>query len=118
MKRNILERFNAFWGLLFLALLVALVLSQSNPYKEALSRDNGFFLYAGSQILKGKIPYIDFWDSKGPIIFYINALGLLVGKGSRWGVWLLEFVFLFVESAVFFRVVKKNGGMERRYFQA
>ncbi|MCC6581934.1 MAG: hypothetical protein IT440_16005, partial [Phycisphaeraceae bacterium] len=80
---------------IFLLLLTALVLDLANPFFDAPARDGGFFLYAGSQILDGKIPYQDFWDSKGPGIFYINALGLLLGGGSRWGVWFVEFICLF-----------------------
>ena len=116
--RNLDKETSNILSLLFLASLVGLVLSQSNPYLNALSRDNGFFLYTGTQILKGKLPYIDFWDSKGPIIFYINALGLFIGKGSRWGVWLLEFLFLFIESAVFFKVVQKKWGHAAALFSS
>jgi hypothetical protein len=96
--------------LVFFAILIGLVMIQANPYTKSPGRDNGFFLYSGSQILKGKLPYIDFWDSKGPGIFYINALGLLIGKGSRWGVWLLEAIFLFVETVFFFKVTRKKWG--------
>jgi hypothetical protein len=79
----------------FLFLLTALVLDLANPLFDRPPRDGGFFLYAGGQILDGKIPYQDFWDSKGPGIFYINAVGLFLGNGSRWGVWLVEFIFIF-----------------------
>ena len=81
---------------LFLLLLTAFVLNLANPLFDKPSRDGGFFLYAGSQILKGKIPYLDFWDNKGPAIFYINSLGLWLGGGSRWGVWAVEFLCIFV----------------------
>jgi hypothetical protein len=53
-------------------------------------RDAGLFLYTGQQILHGAIPYRDFWDNKGPAVFYLNALGLLLGGGSDWGVWGLQ----------------------------
>lgn len=87
------RRSNNFLIIVFLAFMVGFVLAESNPYLTGTGRDNGFFLYSGSQILKGKLPYLDFWDSKGPLIFYINALGLFIGKGTRWGVWLLEYFF-------------------------
>ncbi|HNB42164.1 MAG TPA: hypothetical protein PLG52_11735, partial [Anaerolineales bacterium] len=77
---------------IFLLLLTAFVLDLVNPSFDVPARDGGFFLYAGQQILNGKIPYQDFWDSKGPGIFYVNAFGLLLGGGSRWGVWAVEFI--------------------------
>jgi hypothetical protein len=77
------------WG----ALLVSGILL--NPLFSYPGRDAGIFMYVGSLILKGKIPYLDVWENKGPLVFYINALGLALGDGSRWGIWLMEFLFLF-----------------------
>ncbi|MBM4426333.1 MAG: hypothetical protein FJ031_03745 [Chloroflexi bacterium] len=76
------------WG----GLLVAGILL--NPLFSYPGRDTGIFMYVGSLILKGKIPYLDVWENKGPLVFYINALGLSLGDGSRWGIWLMEFLFL------------------------
>ena len=84
--------------LIVLVLFVALILVHINPLDYLPNRDSGSFLYAGDQILQGKLPYLDFWDSKGPGIFYINALGLWLGKNTRWGIWFLEFLFLTTSS--------------------
>lgn len=91
-------------------LLAALILDLGNPLFDKPARDGGFFLYAGSQILSGKIPYLDFWDSKGPAIFYVNALGLAWGQGSRWGVWGLEFVFTFAWLFILYKIALKKWG--------
>ena len=95
---------------LFLILLTAGVLNLANPLFDKPSRDGGFFLYAGSQILNGKIPYLDFWDSKGPAIFYINALGLWLGGGSRWGVWAVEFICILGTFLILYRAISKRWG--------
>ncbi|NWF62945.1 MAG: glycosyltransferase family 39 protein, partial [Chloroflexi bacterium] len=87
-----------------------------NPAFDVPARDGGFFLYAGQQILNGKIPYQDFWDSKGPGIFYVNALGLLLGGGSRWGVWAVEFVFLFGMFIFLYRSVSQRWGVGAALF--
>lgn len=72
-----------------------LVLLPSSPINMPLTyRDSGMFLYAGWQILEGKIPYRDVWDLKPPVIFYLNAAGLAIANNSRWGVWLIETAFL------------------------
>ena len=77
-------------------LLVLIILASANPSLYYPGRDSGIFLYIGKSILDGNLPYLDTWENKGPLIFYINALGLLIGGGGRWGVWLVEFVFLFI----------------------
>ena len=100
----------------FIFALSLLTLDLANPLFDKPSRDGGFFLYAGQQILDGKIPYIDFWDSKGPAIFYINALGLWLGSGSRWGVWFVEFIFTFATFLILYRVLSKRWGASAAFF--
>lgn len=95
---------------IFLFLLTAFVLDLANPLFDKPSRDGGFFLYAGQQILDGKIPYKEVWDNKGPAIFYINALGLWLGNGSRWGGWIIEFICIFGMLVVMYRAIKKHWG--------
>lgn len=85
---------------LLLALAVLGVLRQANPLYNFPSLDNGYYLYIGQQIVAGKTPYVDVWESKPPGIFYVNALGLWLARGSRWGVWALEFLALFSAAAV------------------
>jgi hypothetical protein len=103
---------------IFLFLLTALVLDLANPFFDKPARDGGFFLYAGQQIVDGKIPYQDFWDSKGPGIFYINALGLVLGGGSRWGVWFVEFICLFGTLLLLYNTLSKRWGMGAALFGA
>jgi len=92
----------------WLGLLVLGILS--NPLFSYPGRDGGIFLYVGSLILKGKIPYLDVWENKGPLVFYINALGLFLTNGSCWGVWLLEFLFLFCGGYIGYVLVKRIMG--------
>jgi len=93
----------------WLALLVLGILS--NPLFSYPGRDGGIFLYIGSLILKGKIPYLDVWENKGPLVFYINALGLFLTNGSRWGVWLLEFLFFFCAGYIGYTLIKRIMGV-------
>jgi hypothetical protein len=90
-----------------LALFIAVVLAQTNPYTTLPSSDNGSFLYVGRLILQGKLLYINIWDSKPPGIFYLNALGLWLGRDTRWGVWLLQFVFLYATAVIGYRLLRK-----------
>jgi hypothetical protein len=85
-----------FLFLALMALLTGLTLLQTNPATNYPSRDGGVFAYVGSEIMHGKLLYVDVWDHKPPGIHYLNALALFLGQGSRWGIWLLEFIFLFL----------------------
>ena len=89
-------------------MLVLLPISPLNmPYTQ---RDSGVFLYTGWRILNGELPYRDVWDHKPPVIFYIDALGLALGHDSRWGVWIIEFLFLSVAALIGFRLSRNLFG--------
>jgi len=88
-----------------------MVLAQANPGSKLPRRDYGFYVYIGEQILHGKLPYRDAWESKPPAIFYLNAVGLWIGHGSRWGVWAVEFVTLSIAIWVSYFLLKKLWGM-------
>lgn len=94
-----------------LALLVLLVLATVSPHVQPLpSTDSSVFLYTADTILDGGLPYRDVWDHKGPLIYYIDALGLLLGDGSRWGVWLLELVFVVGAAWLGYRLLREVFG--------
>ena len=106
-----LEHFLPFvFVVLFVFALIFYVLRKANPLLAFPSLDSGYYLYIGQQILQGKIPYIDLWESKPPGIFYINALGLWLGRGTRWGIWGLELLFLLSSSAISFYLINKKSG--------
>jgi hypothetical protein len=92
---------------LFISILVLLVLAQANPLINLPSRDGGIYAYIGHIILEGKLPYVDAWESKTPGIFYLNAFALWFGKGTQWGIWLVEFVFLFISAWVGYGLMRK-----------
>lgn len=82
------------------------------PYSD---RDSGVFLYTGWRMLNGEIPYLDIWEHKPPFIFLINALGLALGDGSRWGVWALEVIFLLAAALLAHNLSKKLFGPAPAY---
>ncbi len=91
---------------IFLLLTAAAILTPIAPlYQPIPVRDQGVYLYVGQQILEGAIPYRDVWDHKGPLIYYINALGLSL-TDSVWGVWFLEVVFLFLAAVTAFLALR------------
>lgn len=95
--------------LIFIVLSLS-VLAQANPGTKPPNRDYGFYIYIGKQITRGNIPYQDVWESKPPAIFYLNAVAVWIGRGSRWGVWIVEFLFLFTSMFTSFILLKKLWG--------
>ncbi|MBQ8325023.1 MAG: hypothetical protein IJX82_07740 [Clostridia bacterium] len=69
-----------------------LVSSYTSPlYPYDYGGDSAIFSLVGKGIANGKILYVDLFDHKGPILFFIEALGCLMG--GRFGIWLLQCVF-------------------------
>lgn len=73
-------------------------------------RDSGVFQYIGWRMLNGEVPYRDVWDHKPPLIFFVNALGLALGGGSRWGVWAIELASLVGANLIAFYLMRKAWG--------
>ena len=94
----------------FVVLCVAVLAPNLPRFMEVPAHDSGIFLYFGSQILTGKLPYRDLWDHKPPLIFYIDALGLWLGRGSRLGVWFLELAALIAAAWLAFSFLKRYFG--------
>ncbi|MBS1664659.1 MAG: hypothetical protein JST68_26675 [Bacteroidetes bacterium] len=57
------------------------------PYDLGMS-DKEIFTYTGWAIHQGQVPYLDFFDHKPPLIFFINYAGILLG--GPWGLWLIN----------------------------
>jgi hypothetical protein len=105
------KKLSKFDFILLAALLLLTVLSAFYFYPYAMEvphRDSGIYLYIGSELLKGKTIYVDVWEHKPPFIFYVNALGLLLGGGSAWGIWGLEVAFLFFTLLISYKTLREK----------
>lgn len=101
----------SYWDKFFLVAATLLALLPAIPANMVWpARDSGVFLYSGWRVQAGAIPYRDFWDHKPPLIYYIDAAGLALSAGTRWGVWSLEVVFLFVAAWLGFKTLKAYFG--------
>lgn len=74
-------------------------------------RDSGVFLYIAQQIREGQIPYLQLWDHKPPLIYYIDILGLSLGKGQIWGVNIVELLFISLSIIFAFILLRKVFGL-------
>lgn len=66
--------------------------------------DAGIFQEMGLLILQGGTPYIDLFDHKGPILFFIQALGLWISKD--WGLYVLQVLSLTMTLIVWHKMVR------------
>ena len=76
--------------LLALPLLLLMSTSTSPLYYHG-GYDSAIFQEIGLGILHGRMPYRDLFDNKGPLLYLINALGMLIG--GRMGIFLLQWLF-------------------------
>ncbi len=76
-------------------------------YKEQ-GVDSAVFQYVAKMMLNGYMPYRDTFDHKGPLLYVINLLGLIINE--KWGVWLVELVFLTVAFAFMYKCFRLWSG--------
>ena len=74
------------------ALVAFAVLIPNHPAGRVPSEDAGVFLYAARTLLSGGTPYVDVWDHKPPLIYFIDAAALMAGGLE--GVWRVQVVAL------------------------
>ncbi len=68
-----------FWRLLLL-LLFAAQLAAILHRPLHVSHDGGMYVQAGELLLVGKTPYVDFIDINPPLILYLSAIPVLLGR--------------------------------------
>lgn len=83
--KNRTDRIFFYLSLLILLTGVMLVCSvgTSPLYPHNFSYDSALFRFFGKEILKGKTPYLDIWDHKGPVLYFIQAVGALGGCTNK-----------------------------------
>jgi hypothetical protein len=63
-----------------------------------LGTDSGVFSYIGAGMLEGKVPYLDMFDHKGPLLYFINCVGQAIPHGT----WLIELLFMSIAMYLVF----------------
>ena len=67
-------------------------------------RDSSVFLYMGREMLKGKVPYRDLFDHKGPLLYWLQAIGQWLTPESFTGVWILELLHMAAAILLLYKV--------------
>lgn len=76
----------------------------TSPLNVGGEYDSNLFILMGRYFLEGKTPYVDYFDHKGPVIIFIQSLGLLIGSDARMGVFVLQTVFMSFSLLLVYRI--------------
>lgn len=80
-----------FLFLLLWSVAVLLLMSSDSPLHGAWDRlDSAIFFTSGKAMMNGLCPYVDFADSKGPLLWLIYGIGYLLSQHTYHGVWVLS----------------------------
>ncbi len=95
----------SYTSLLFLLTACLLLSLMFCPLYDIQIDDKDVYHYGGMVILRGGVPYRDFFDHKPPLIFFLNAAGLLIGG---WGLWVIDLALAVLATVVFFRTCERH----------
>lgn len=79
--------------------------------KDYLGVDSSVFVYMGKMMQKGYVPYKDFFDHKGPLMYFIQWFACVITPDSWFGIWLMQFIHVFIAgffSYLTARLITKN----------
>lgn len=91
-----------------LSLLSIAVLVPNHPAGRDPAEDSGVFFYAAQRLLDGGAPYRDIWDHKPPGVYFVDAVGLALGRQT--GVWLVQVASLVAAALLGFRALRRVFG--------
>lgn len=101
-KNNIIKKIIPIILILIIAFLFTMNCSNTLWYKGADLVDSSVFKYIGRLILEGGMPYRDVFDHKGPLIYIINALGIMISTYR--GIYVIEFINIFLTFFFIFKI--------------
>lgn len=71
--------------LVYTVALVLLASTDSFLYFPWNKNDSAWFFTCGKALMNGMIPYVEFSDSKGPLLWLTYGIGYLISPRSTWG---------------------------------
>jgi Dolichyl-phosphate-mannose-protein mannosyltransferase len=83
-----------------------------------LGRDNGIFAYTGWAMLRGQVPYINFWEHKTPLIFFIYAAIMKLFGATEAGVRIGDLVYTLLVIPFLYLLVDNLFGRRAATFAA
>ena len=101
-KKKILLHEYILLGIVAILYILIFSTTTSPLFGEPFAGDSSMFQTIGKYWAQGSLPYVDLWDSKGPVIFFINALGYFIA-GSKTGIFLcLSVKYIYINYIILF----------------
>ena len=98
---------NRYFPLTFVAIAALYVLFYSittSPLYGFPICDSGVFKMMGHVLLSGGVPYVDYFDHKGPYLYLINAIGECISPS--WGLFPIQVVWLSVSLMLWYKIAR------------
>lgn len=73
-------------------------------YELRPESDSDIFIMLGKLFREGYTPYIEFFDHKGPIIIFIEALGISLFPNERLSIFIFQIINLFFIQILIFKI--------------
>lgn len=110
MSKNNVTKISVALILLLISFIFLAIFSVSTSpfFSYAESPDSAMFQLIGKYWSLGNIPYISLWDQKGPLIFFIDAVGFYFLKSSL-GVFCIQILFLWADLYLIYKIFHKYG---------
>ncbi len=106
-----LEKFKKYYKsekLFFVVILLLIIFVRLRLIDIAFERDEGEYTYAAQQILRGKIPYLDFYNMKLPGIYYFFALVFSMFYDNYVTVKITLLLVNLINAFMIYQIAKKN----------
>lgn len=94
-------------GLVLFLLLLVVDFTSPLHFRFIVLGDADVFRLAGKVWATGGLPYVDYWDHKGPLIFFTNMLGYLLA-GNENGVFWVDTVLLLAGMYFIWKTIAEN----------
>lgn len=103
-KKNLIRKIIHIFFMALICVIFILKNTTDSPLLETAQwADSAVFMTIARGILEGKIPYRDMFDHKGPLIYLINVIALLITNKYVSGLWIVELIFLFISTILIYK---------------
>lgn len=105
MKRffNIIKKYWIYFILVIIAIIICMMSTISPVANEYIGVDSSVFIYVAKSMQSGQVPYVNVFDHKGPLIYFINYLGIPL-TNNYIGIWLIEVLFMSFNLIILFKI--------------
>ena len=87
-----------------LSFIFSMICANTIWYNGRTLTDSSVFMYVARTILNGEMPYLDTFDHKGPLIYLINVLGMLISEFR--GIYFIELITLFITFIYLYKIAR------------